>query len=339
MADLIGKPPGFWNHPGTPTVPWTRWLEDFETYLLAAGGESFSAERKAALLKTLLGAEGQKQARVALAAASETPGSTKDAYCSLVQTLTAKFSPPEAVATARLSFRNLTQGESPPQDFLFELQDTANQCDFGELKDQMLLEQLLIGLTSTRLRERLLVEEATLTFEKAVKIINDADRVQRRLKEYEPEALVQLNTAPHESSAQRRPLPRVVTPSTEPRPWQLAAPSSTCQHYNRPPQSATGCPNCGYQRAPTQNCPARGKVCYQCSKRGHFATVCRSRPFARSPPAWHQQASSPSRPRRSDHAESMALSDTQPDLRTPGFYADVEATAFNAAAPAHSQFQ
>ncbi|KAH6927153.1 hypothetical protein HPB50_000014 [Hyalomma asiaticum] len=58
MADLIGKPPGFWNHPGTPTAPWTRWLEDFETYVLAAGGESFSAERKAALLKTLLGADG-----------------------------------------------------------------------------------------------------------------------------------------------------------------------------------------------------------------------------------------------------------------------------------------
>ncbi|KAH6920549.1 hypothetical protein HPB50_028462 [Hyalomma asiaticum] len=99
MADLIGMPPGFWNHPGTPTVPWTRWLEDFETYGLAAGGESFSAKRKVALLKTLLGAEGQRQARVALAAASETPGSTKDASSVLVQTLTAKFSPPDAVAT------------------------------------------------------------------------------------------------------------------------------------------------------------------------------------------------------------------------------------------------
>ncbi|KAL1441959.1 hypothetical protein MTO96_008140 [Rhipicephalus appendiculatus] len=26
MADLIGKPPGFWNHPGTPAVPWMWWL-------------------------------------------------------------------------------------------------------------------------------------------------------------------------------------------------------------------------------------------------------------------------------------------------------------------------
>lgn len=68
-----------------------------------------------------------------------------------------------------------------PQDFRFELQDTTNQQNFSELKDQLPLEQLLTGLTSTRLHE--LVEEPTLTFEKAVKISNDAERVQRPLQE------------------------------------------------------------------------------------------------------------------------------------------------------------
>ncbi|KAL1446636.1 hypothetical protein MTO96_044516 [Rhipicephalus appendiculatus] len=37
--------------------------------------------------------------------------------------------------------------------------------------------------------------------------INDAESVQRRLQEYEPEALVQRNTALHRSRVQHRPLP------------------------------------------------------------------------------------------------------------------------------------
>ncbi|KAL1446635.1 hypothetical protein MTO96_044515 [Rhipicephalus appendiculatus] len=134
MAYLIGKPPVFWNHPGTPTLPWTRWLEDFEIYLIAAGGESFSVERKAASVpsKHCLNRRSEASTGCTRHGIGNT-GSTKDAYPVLVQTLTIKFSPSDVVATARLSFRNLVQGESSRQDFLFELKDTANQCDFGVL--------------------------------------------------------------------------------------------------------------------------------------------------------------------------------------------------------------
>ncbi|KAL1487213.1 hypothetical protein MTO96_031053 [Rhipicephalus appendiculatus] len=92
-----------------------------------------------------------------------------------------------------------------------------------------------------------------------MKIINDDERVQCRLREYEPEALMQLNTGLHQSPAQDRPLPRVFTPSTEPRPRQLDEPSSTCQHYNRPPHSATGCPYCGYYMLLLRTAPHAAK--------------------------------------------------------------------------------
>ncbi|KAL1444629.1 hypothetical protein MTO96_029731 [Rhipicephalus appendiculatus] len=54
--------------------------------------------------------------------------------------------------------------------------------------------------------------EPKLTFEKAVKATKDAERVQRRLHEYEPGALVQLNTAILERPGQHCPLPRAFAP-------------------------------------------------------------------------------------------------------------------------------
>ncbi|KAH7986423.1 hypothetical protein HPB49_025971 [Dermacentor silvarum] len=56
----ISPPPPFIDTPGTPAVPWPRWIRLFETFLLAYGASKLSAPRRRARLLHYLGTEGQR---------------------------------------------------------------------------------------------------------------------------------------------------------------------------------------------------------------------------------------------------------------------------------------
>ncbi|KAH9379604.1 hypothetical protein HPB48_020295 [Haemaphysalis longicornis] len=51
----ILPPPPFLATPGTPDVPWARWLRLFERFLLASGATELPAPRRRALLLHCLG--------------------------------------------------------------------------------------------------------------------------------------------------------------------------------------------------------------------------------------------------------------------------------------------
>jgi len=64
--------------------------------------------------------------------------------------------------------RKQFQGEVVEQ-FVTDLKIRAQSCNFGELQDSMIRDRLVLGITSQRVRERLLREE-DLTLGKAVQI-------------------------------------------------------------------------------------------------------------------------------------------------------------------------
>lgn len=51
----------FLSLPGEPPVPWTHWLQSFDTYLIALGLTNVSVTLKKALLQHCLGAEGRRR--------------------------------------------------------------------------------------------------------------------------------------------------------------------------------------------------------------------------------------------------------------------------------------
>ncbi|KAH7936694.1 hypothetical protein HPB49_003125 [Dermacentor silvarum] len=59
MLPGISPPPPFLVSPGTPAIPWPRWLRLFENFTLASGASELSAARRRALLLHCLGPEGQ----------------------------------------------------------------------------------------------------------------------------------------------------------------------------------------------------------------------------------------------------------------------------------------
>ncbi|XP_058864256.1 uncharacterized protein LOC117964756 isoform X1 [Acipenser ruthenus] len=101
MAEFsFTPPPPFLALPGEPPVPWARWLDSFNTYLLAMGLEDVANPRKRAILIHCLGTEGQ---RVFLTLG---PASTFD---EAVGVLAAHFGAAQSVLIRRFKFRQRSQ--------------------------------------------------------------------------------------------------------------------------------------------------------------------------------------------------------------------------------------
>jgi len=61
MDSLLSPLSPFLALPGEPPIPWVRWLESFETFIVAAELADANDNRKKALLIHTLGSEGQQQ--------------------------------------------------------------------------------------------------------------------------------------------------------------------------------------------------------------------------------------------------------------------------------------
>ncbi|CAN8020910.1 unnamed protein product, partial [Ixodes persulcatus] len=170
--------------PGTPVVPWSLWLRLFENFLLASGATKLPPARRQALLLHCLGPEGQcifdalpqpTPSPPADAAADEAGKSSKpdkpDTYDAALLTLSRHFTARCNARVERQRFRERRQlsGE-PAADFALALRELSASCNFAAHADENMCDQFVAGVTCARLRERLLLEGDTLTFDRAVEI-------------------------------------------------------------------------------------------------------------------------------------------------------------------------
>lgn len=144
-----------------------------------------------------------------------------------------------------LRSRQQQDGE-PFEQFLRDIQLKAQSCNFGELRDSMVRDQIVCGIADKKLRARLL-REKDLTLETAVEFCKAAEVAAAQNRSLESEAKVQR-----------------VEKTTS-----AAGQSHAGGHRRR-------CGYCGRSHEPRQ-CPAWGKTCTLCNKRNHFASCCRSK--------------------------------------------------------------
>ncbi|KAH9371336.1 hypothetical protein HPB48_000392 [Haemaphysalis longicornis] len=183
MAD-IAKPPPFLQEPGKPAIPWRKWYRSFETYLIAAGCEKFAPRRKAALLKTLLGAKANGTAHM-IESTRPAGASAGNNYEYLVLGLVAHFGISTSQRANHIQFRSLCQVETQSAiDFARRVQYGGRQCNSGSDEAASHMDQLIVGLTSDHTRERLLTEGPAITFDKAIHVIQNITEVQDLLQRY-----------------------------------------------------------------------------------------------------------------------------------------------------------
>jgi hypothetical protein len=252
--------PQFLAVPGNPTIPWRRWLDMFEDYLVAVGFPvpaadaaaavvATVAQRKAALLRASLGTEGYRLYCTLTA-------DTKEGYDVAVGRLAAHFGQPPGAIFARAQFSRCQQrtGETVVQ-FVAQLREMAGRCEFpaDQFSDRV-RDQFVAWVYSDKIRERLLQEPITRTLDEMVQLALTIERASS-------EAALTAGSSSEPSINQ-------VSNSSD-RKWRDRRASTS---------SASSCWNCGKEghMARDRKCPARDKECLKCGKTGHFAKCCRS---------------------------------------------------------------
>ncbi|KAH8042650.1 hypothetical protein HPB51_025153 [Rhipicephalus microplus] len=166
----IAPPDPFLPTPGRLVQPWFRWHDMFKVYLLASGASEFSPERRKALLLHSLGPEGQRIfnnmsiSQAAKKTEEEGTEATPDVYDSVVTALAKHFDATCKLVGERHRFHRRIQfpGESI-QEYVTALTELAARCSFMS-QEESLRDQFVAGVSSHRIRERLLLEGSSLSF-------------------------------------------------------------------------------------------------------------------------------------------------------------------------------
>ena len=151
--------------------------------------------------------------------------------------------PEENFRVQRLKFTHMKQGKDKIiETFITRLKAKVAKCKFRDEmeKCERIIHTLISGIACTKTQEKLFAKE-TLTLIDAVKKAkaDESSRIH----------MAQLSSAGQDTK--------------------------TIQALTKMPSSSSLCNNCGGKHAHGK-CPAYGTACNTCSRRGHWASVCRS---------------------------------------------------------------
>lgn len=179
-------------------------------------------------------------------------------YASALSAIQDFFVPKVNVVAERYRFRQRSQrtGETTDQ-YIAAVRELATTCEFADMEDEMICDQLIEKTNSTRIRERLLLE-VPLDLKKAV-------TVARQIEIATAEAKAMMASSDNSVKAvQQHNRPRWSKHEADP----MRGPSKSVR---------LTCYRCGSEQhaANFPGCPAKDTVCRNCNKKGHYAKACR----------------------------------------------------------------
>ena len=120
------------------------------------------------------------------------------------------------------------------------------KCEFGELRERMLLCRLVFGLSSVKMKERML-RDPDVTLDRAMADIRAAEVTKAQLSRLAEGDKVTSSIAKIDAKSEG--------------------------NHSRDEPAKFNCKYCGYQHV-RGRCPAYGKSCKKCGGKNHFAKKC-----------------------------------------------------------------
>lgn len=227
-------------------------------------------------------------------------GLERTLYASVVKAFEDFCKPKKNVVYERYKFgiRNQKPGE-PFDIFLLDIKKLARYCEFAE-QDNMIRDRIVIGMTDSKLRERLL-SELNLTMEKAIEKAR-ASEVSKAQAESMNNGAAEINEIGNNSKHTNQSKAHGQQSNNKHKQNNNSQNSQNRQQQQRQrnAQSSSGnnnnnsksnqaskqqqkeiknCTRCGYSHK-TRECPAYGKQCRSCGKQNHYSSMCKQRAVA-----------------------------------------------------------
>lgn len=207
-------------------------------------------------------------------------------YKDCVKQLCEHYSPTSRTISETFKFhsRKQSQGESC-RDFINALKKLSLHCQFGDHLDRALRDQLVVGLNDRSIVNRLLLEDNSMAFERACRIVLDMESASKsatsivtsHIPSDEVAAVHKKSLGHHRSSSKSRQFSQHHRQSS-----QHKQQSSQHNHQSsRPPHPGKTSSNkrCGrcYSSHQPINCPALKWSCYTCGRMGHTSQCCKAK--------------------------------------------------------------
>ena len=245
---------------------WQKWRQRFERY------RTGTALEEGKLVSTFLYSMGYVADDILATLTGIDEATT--AYTDLLAAFDAHFGGRKNTIFARVKFnRRVKRVGETVDNFIQDLHKLAEDCEYGALKDELIRDRIVVGVTDDDL-SNLLQTKANLTLAEAIQSSRQAETRK------EGQALLRGNQADslrfqtrHRNKSQQRSFP-----NSPGRQLNRPTPSRGPPTSSRGPNNQPRCQYCGHERHKRDACPARQAICVACSKKGHYKAVCRSRP-------------------------------------------------------------
>ncbi|KAF6215542.1 hypothetical protein GE061_010298 [Apolygus lucorum] len=232
------------NNDSNMTIRWKQWLKRFEWFAEATNLYKKSSKKQIATFMATIGED-------ALTIYDSFGIDNDDVgLIEIKEHFTNYFVKKLNIIYERFLFNNISQADGETfNDFLTNVQNQANKCDYGSIKDNLVRDRLVCGIFSNDTREKLF-EAEDLTLDKCIRMCRSAEEIRCQMSKMSGNG-------------------RVVN--------YIKRPPNLSSSNNKPVTDDTFlCSRCGTRHG-RRSCPAYQNKCAKCGRLGHVPAMCRSR--------------------------------------------------------------
>lgn len=233
---------------------WPSWKKRFEQFRVASGLSETDEARQISTLLYCIGPEAEN-----VLDSTNITTSQRKKYDTVVAKLDSFFQIRKNTIFEWAKFNRRCQGENETaEQFIAALFALADNCDYGNLRDELIRDRLVVGIRDTTISERLQTD-ADLTLDKAMKAVRQREAIR----------------------VQQAVLHKVETPNDTPDKLDSVKMNvKSKQLYRKAKSDGKPCSRCGKGYHSRDKCPAKDATCHKCQKRGHFSSQCFSKRIA-----------------------------------------------------------
>ena len=240
---------------------WQRWSARWRRYRDASGlAQSDEAHQVNTLIYTL-----REQAEDILLSRAI----AEDTHDNVLAAFDTYFGVRRNVIAERAKFNRMSQGSDSMDIYVNKLYRQAEYCDYGNLREQLIRDRLVVGVNDDILSDKLQLE-ANLQLDAAVTLCR------RHEASKQAQAVVRSNGGASGAAVDGV---RARQDNKHPRKHKESdtrSNSATTASNSNQPQSKR-CHRCGRDSHKKQDCPAMKSLCNNCNIKGHWQAMCRSK--------------------------------------------------------------